>query len=394
MVKVVIKKNIKPKTTKQKQKQKQTQKTNVTVNIGSEVIKKKRGRPTKRSTIEKQPVKPVSQQPIIQSYNQPIFKQSTSPSYDSSILTPKIIKEESSFRKALIEQNLQTEEPVTKANDLEKLKNEKPKIEIQEDKTIRNGLINQRLSEQGDDTEELQSLFNTNELQQIFISGLTTPTSNQSILSLSGTSTPNPLSSPVNHISLSEKLTRIQDQESLPFYSVDEINQYKKYTQEVSQAEQQTEAPLTIQTEAPLLYEEEDQITAPINNNIDVNQGILNANETTSTILEEPKKEPSITQSLQAEEPVRQADQYTTDQLVKNEEEKSDLTRYEQIQRKWLELHDNEGPLKDFKFRFTNINKRSQIRPEDALLTEILSVDESFKPLPTGRKPGVKATKR
>ena len=39
MVIVVIKKNIKPKTTKQKQMQ--TQKTNVTVNISSEVIKRK-----------------------------------------------------------------------------------------------------------------------------------------------------------------------------------------------------------------------------------------------------------------------------------------------------------------------------------------------------------------
>ena len=75
MVKVLIKKNIKPKTTKQKQKQKQTQTVNI--NIGDTITKKKRGRPTRRSKIEKQPTKPTAQQPITQSYNQPIFKQST-----------------------------------------------------------------------------------------------------------------------------------------------------------------------------------------------------------------------------------------------------------------------------------------------------------------------------
>ena len=75
MVKVLIKKNIKPKTTKQKQKQ--TQKTNITVNIGDTITKKKRGRPTRWSKLEKQPTKPSAQQPITQSYNQPIFKQST-----------------------------------------------------------------------------------------------------------------------------------------------------------------------------------------------------------------------------------------------------------------------------------------------------------------------------
>ena len=131
MVKVSIKKNIKPKTTKQKQKQ--TQKTNVIVNISSEVIKKKRGRPTRRSKIEKQPTKPSSQQPITQSYNQPIFKQSTPQpsSLASSILatqaTPKVIaekvKQQSSLSKALQEQN--TDEPVTKVNDLERVRGER-----------------------------------------------------------------------------------------------------------------------------------------------------------------------------------------------------------------------------------------------------------------------------
>ena len=120
MVKVLIKKNIKPKTTKQKQKQ--SQKTNVIVNIGDTITKKKRGRPKRKSTIEK---KPIAQQPIIQSYNQPIFKQST-PQQPSTLATsilasqntPTVIKEEvkeeSAIKKALIDQNLSTEEPETK----------------------------------------------------------------------------------------------------------------------------------------------------------------------------------------------------------------------------------------------------------------------------------------
>ena len=95
MVKVLIKKNIKPKTTNLKQKQKQTQTVNI--NIGDTFTKKKRGRPARRSKLEKQPTKPSSQQPITQSYNQPIFKQSNPQpsSLASSILatqlTPKVV---------------------------------------------------------------------------------------------------------------------------------------------------------------------------------------------------------------------------------------------------------------------------------------------------------------
>ena len=145
MVKVLIKKNIKPKTTKQKQKQKQTQTVNI--NIGDTITKKKRGRPTRRSKMEKQTTKSASQQPITQSYIQPIFKQSTpnQPStLASSILAsqniPTVIKEEvkeeSAIKKALIDQNLSTEEPETKTNDLERVRVERlkkfetPKVEI------------------------------------------------------------------------------------------------------------------------------------------------------------------------------------------------------------------------------------------------------------------------
>ena len=169
MVKVVIKKNIKPK--KKVMKQKQTQKQTVNINIGDTITKKKRGRPTKKSKIEKQP----TQQPITQSYNQPILKQSTPQptSLSSAILAtqdkPKVIKEEakeeSSIKKALEEQNTQTGEPVSKANDLERVRTERikkvdtPKIEVLKDQPIRNALLGQLLSEQQDDTEELQYLL-------------------------------------------------------------------------------------------------------------------------------------------------------------------------------------------------------------------------------------------
>jgi hypothetical protein len=173
MVKVLIKKNIKPKTTKQKQKQKQTQTVNI--NIGDTITKKKRGRPTRRSKMEKQTTKPASQQPITQSYIQPIFKQSipNQPStLASSILAsqniPKVIKEEvkeeSAIKKALIDQNLSTEEPEIKANDLERVREERrKKFEIpkgiKKEEPIRHALFSQMLSDQQDDTEEIQQLI-------------------------------------------------------------------------------------------------------------------------------------------------------------------------------------------------------------------------------------------
>jgi hypothetical protein len=60
MTKIIVKKNNKPQK-KQKQKQKQTQKQNVTVNIGTNIIKK-RGRPKRAQTV-KQPTKQT--QPIV-----------------------------------------------------------------------------------------------------------------------------------------------------------------------------------------------------------------------------------------------------------------------------------------------------------------------------------------
>jgi hypothetical protein len=175
MAKISIKKNVKPKTIKQKQKQTQ----NVTVNIGS--ISKKRGRP-KRQSVVKKPTQQPTYQPIV-SYNQPIFKQSTPQpsSLASSILatqaTPKVVaeevKNESTLRKALQEQSLQTDEPVTKGNDLERVRSErikkfeKPSIveetkkEIKSDEPTRHALLSQLLADQQNDTEEINSLLAT-----------------------------------------------------------------------------------------------------------------------------------------------------------------------------------------------------------------------------------------
>ena len=182
MTKVSIKKNVKPKTTKQKQRQ--TQKQNVTVNIGTSAVKRRSRQPKKA-----QPVKPAQSisQPIIQSYNQPIFKPpiSQQSSLASSILasqptaqpsslassilatqaTPKVIAEEvkqqSSLSKALQEQI--TDEPVTKVNDLERVRGERLKkfdkpVEVKKEEPVRNALLNQLLSDQQDDTEEINLL--------------------------------------------------------------------------------------------------------------------------------------------------------------------------------------------------------------------------------------------
>ena len=135
MVKVTIKKNIKPKKKVMKQKQKQTQKTNINISIGDTITKKKRGRPTKRAQEVKKPIQqPIA--PVIQSFNQPTFKQPTpQPTLATSILASqekpnimaKEIKQETAIQKALVEPNTQTEEAIPKVNELEKVKKERIK---------------------------------------------------------------------------------------------------------------------------------------------------------------------------------------------------------------------------------------------------------------------------
>ena len=137
MVKVSIKKNVKPKTIKQKQRQ--TQKQNVTVNIGTGAIKKRR-RQTKKAQVITKKTQPINQQSI-QTFNTPVFKQPSTlvsqpvaqPStLASSILATqeqpnivaKEIKQETSLQKALIEQSTNTEEAKPKINELERAKKE------------------------------------------------------------------------------------------------------------------------------------------------------------------------------------------------------------------------------------------------------------------------------
>lgn len=197
MGKVSIKKNVKPKkiTTKktvqpkkkvikknEKEMEKQTQTQSQTVNINLEdiITKKKRGRPVRKSITVKKPIQQPSINPIIQSYNQPIFKQPNQQptSLASSILAtqekPKVVseevKEQTSLRKAIQEQNIDTEEP--KVNELERVRSErvkkfsKPKDDITEntikemkkEEPIRHALLGQLLSDQQDDAEEISAL--------------------------------------------------------------------------------------------------------------------------------------------------------------------------------------------------------------------------------------------
>jgi len=194
MVKVSIKKNVKPKkiTTKRtvkpkkkviKEKEKdQTQTQSVVVNIKDTITKKRRGRaiPIKKA----QPINKPAQQsfnPIISTNNQPIFKQPAQQStLASSILAsqekPNIVdkekKEQSALTKALIEQNTDTEVEEPKENDLERvrIKKEPEKAQVkpieeafkmttyESKQPINNALRSQLFDEQGDDTEEINKI--------------------------------------------------------------------------------------------------------------------------------------------------------------------------------------------------------------------------------------------
>jgi hypothetical protein len=291
MVKVKVKKNIKPKITKQKQ----TQKTNVVVNISSDIIKKKRGRPSKRSKIEKTTTKPASQQPITQSYIQPIFKQSAPhqpSSLASSILAsqniPKVIKEEvkeeSTIKKALTEQNIETDDPISKINDLERVKVErtrKPKIEVIKE-PLRSALLSQLISEQGDDTEEIQQLIK-------FPKPPTTPFEDNELIPIK-TKRKEPKINPLVSFS--------------PSIEPPLLSQENKQSDLLSAIQEIPE----IQQEAPILNEEEDQLgTIQQEASILIEEGedqqILEPIKTTPTILETPKKEKTLISSQAAEEP-------------------------------------------------------------------------------------------
>ena len=260
----------------------------------SDVIKKKRGRPSKRSKIEKTAIKPASQQPITQSYIQPIFKQSAPQqpsSLASSILAsqniPKVLKEEdkqeSTIRKALIDQDLPTADPITKTNDLERVKVErirKPKIEVIKE-PVRSALLSQLISEEGDDTEEIQQLIKLSKPP-------TTRFADNELIPIK-TTKKEPKINPLVSFSPSIEPALLSQENKTPdlLSSIEEIPQ-----------------PAEIQQEAPLLYEEgENQQIAPsiveANDAIKMVQDamkktedktILEPAKTASTILETPQK--------------------------------------------------------------------------------------------------------
>jgi len=342
MVKVKVKKNIKPKITKQKQKQ--TQKTNVTVNIGTNIIKKKRGRPpTKKAKTDKQPTQAIS--PIIQSYNQPIFKQATPQqpsSLTSSILAtqekPKVIKEEvkeeSTIKKALIDQNLSTDEPISSANDLERVRNARVKKvdvvkEVKKEKPFRSAILSQLLSEQGDDTEEIQALSPR------------VPSKSKQFTPLSRLRpqiATNPL---VNLSSSTETPILTQENKEPDLFSVLET---------VSQE------PII---EEPLVEEEQGSQEEILKN-------------------QQQEPEPSLLQSIEATPASQNLDiSIVEPALVK-------LTPAKQIEKKWNELR-NSGPLQSSKPTIEGKRKTSVM-----LLNEIRSVEPSWDTSDTRRKPGPK----
>jgi len=311
MVKVSIKKNIKPKkiTTKktvkpkkkvmkEKENKDQTQTQNVIVNVNETITKKKRGRPAKRSTIEK---KPAQQQPITQSYNQPIFKQSTpQPStLTSSILAsqniPRVIKEEakeeSALKKALIEQNLSTaEDPIEKSNDLERVRNYKPKVEVKKEEPIRSALLGQLISEQGDDTEEIQQLIKLSKPPITAFKPF-----NEDELTPLKTTKKEPLINPLTSFSPStEPVFLTPENKQTEFFTTLEEQQSEPVIEEQQSEPVIEEQPFTEVEEAPELNEEFEEEEIPL------------TPQKETTILEPPKKVKSLV-SLQAEEPEEQS---------------------------------------------------------------------------------------
>jgi hypothetical protein len=250
MVKVSIKKNVKPKTLKQKQKQTQ----NVTVNIGS--INKKRTRTKKKLQIEKKPIQQPVIAPSIISYNQPTFKQSPQQpiqpqpsSLTSSILAtqsaPNIVsnenKIESALTRALVEQNTNTDtNPEELINDLErtrkkrieKLDQPNPSLKkINKEEAIdpiRTGLLGQILDEKEDDTEEINALIASSTVGGLFRPTSTvpnplrviydyTPTLSNPLSGVKVPTIPNPLSRiGITSSSLTNYLDSFLDEEQPP----------------------------------------------------------------------------------------------------------------------------------------------------------------------------------
>jgi len=383
MVKVSIKKNVKPKktTTKKtvkpkkkvmKEKEKnQAQSQSVVVNINDTITKKKRGT-TKRSTIEKKPVQQIA--PVIQSYNQPVFNKPAPQSTFASILAsqekPNIIakelKDQSTITQALIEQNTQTEEP--KVNELERVRKERikklDKVDVElkpieeaykiksyeSSQGINKALRSQLFDEKGDDTEEINQLILESRTGGLFrpainipnpLSGVKIPTISNPLSGVKIPTIPNPLSGvnvsssivdflnqaveeeeliPPQEIITEDTYTGGEETQSLLNSSVDipsnvsslsydEISTPTPLSQPVNEQtfyDKLEEPELEPEPEPEPEPEQEQSIDASgeeqANEAINLIQGILTPKEEQTTILQTPKKEPSITQSLQAEE--------------------------------------------------------------------------------------------
>lgn len=464
MTKINIKKNSKPQK-KIKQKQKQTQKQNVTVNIGTNVIKK-RGRPKKAQQTKQVPTKQA--QPVISpsfsSFNQPIFKPPVSQpsSLASTILAtqdkPKVVaeekKEQSSLQKALQEQN--SNDPVeTKGNDLERVRNKRvEKLEKQE----REALTSQVLSNQQDDTEEINLLSPPPKRQDIQYMTSSTQTPVR-VLSSEALSHLPPITSRKELSILSSAKGRLQP-------LLDEAIKDRFFAQQrLLKGREKAEQSLTQEEEQPFIQEEEESVAVeevnpevaaqqeevlsqikgrgatelitetpseptpltqptvelgfgglseePIQTSVGqflppepVSQGVLEVKESKKkgrTILKPIEPPPPITETQETEpsilQNVRAADQYVTEQLVKDKgppsgiptadaevvESSSIPSELKQIESKWQELK-NAGDITSSR------TAGGTRRPKEDLLSEIQFIDgyESWEPIKRPNRPGPK----
>jgi hypothetical protein len=183
MVKIIVKKEKKKRTTqKQKQKQKQTQK--VIVNIGKDVIKRKRS--STKSTIQKK-------------------QATTTPTINVPQGLPTITQQSDPFDRFINymkEREKEKEKPSTKNNELETDKKEEvkqPAINDNDEQSFHT--VQSRTP-----SIDTQSYFSNITPSMSTISPLTSVTT-------SGITTPFSFSSPVSHITLTERLVQIADRE-------------------------------------------------------------------------------------------------------------------------------------------------------------------------------------
>lgn len=468
MTKINIKKNEKPQK-KTKQKQKQTQKQNVTVNIGTNIIKK-RGRPKKAQPTKQTPIKQA--QPIIapsfSSFNQPIFKPPI-PQQQSSLAStilatqekPKVVaeekKEQTSLQKALQEQN--SNDPIeTKENDLERVRNKRvEKLEKQE----REAITSQVLSNQQDDTEEINFLSPTPKRQDIQY--MTTQTQTPSFSSSEAVSTLPPIISKrelrfLNQEALSRSYLDAQREELRNLLLGREKAEQPLTQEEESYASQEGEAfatPTEVNPDvaaqqeeifkkikgrgpAELIIETPSESTPLSQPTIELGFGGLSESVQTSvgqflppapvsqnelTVKESKKKgksilkpiepPPSITEEQETTpsilQDVRAADQYVTQQLVKDEPPggaplaesrvidptEKIPTPLEQVIAKWNELKVQGLITSEITSEPVKSSSGKIYRPKrvlEDLLSEIQYIEgyDNWKPTATSSKPGPK----